>query len=984
MIPLSFAQRRLWFLGQIEGPSAAYNIPVVLRLSGTLDRTALGAALKDVIGRHEVLRTVYPAADGQPRQRVMQVGETGFELPVTEVPPARLAEEIRRATRYAFDFATEIPVRAWLLAEAPDEHVLVLVVHHIAADGWSMGPLLRDVSVAYAARLEGREPGWEPLPVQYADYALWQREVLGDEDDPDSVLSEQVAYWRRTLAGAPEELALPTDLPRPAMSTHRAHTAELNISADAHRRLLALARERGATLFMAVHAGLAMLLSRLGAGEDIPIGTLTAGRTDEGLNDLVGCFVNNLVIRVDLSGDPAFADVLARVREAALDAFTNQDVPFEKLVEELAPSRSLARHPLFQTMAAVQSADLLSGRRGGSALELPGLRVGTLAGEQTMRDLDLDLVVGETFDENGSPAGLHGNLIGAADLFGAASVERIADMMARLLETVAAEPATRLGTLQVVSEPERRRMLRQWNDTAAPLPDGLVPDLFAAQAARTPEATALVSGGTELSYRETDQRSNRLARRLVAAGIGPESVVALLMDRSADALVAILAVLKAGGAYLPIDPGQPGPRIAATLADAAPALVLAETGTAPAQDVVGAVPVLLLDTSALHEELAGHADTAVTDADRRAPLLPAHPAYVIYTSGSTGRPKGVVVSHEGFANLSGSHDRFGAGPGSRVAQFASIGFDMFCEEWLLALLTGAALVVVPPQQRLGEEFAEFLTQHGVTHATLPPAVVATLPEGALREDFVLDVGGEACPPEVITRWSDGRVMFNSYGPTETSVNTAVWRCRPDLAPGTAAPIGRPIVNTRVYVLDDTLQPVPVGVTGELYVTGTGLARGYLGRPGLTGERFVACQFEAGQRMYRTGDRVRWDAEGQLVFAGRADDQIKIRGFRVEPGEIEAVLAAHPAVDLAVVIAREDTPGDMRLAAYVVPATDGVDTAPDGLATTLREHAAQHLPSYMVPAAVVVLAELPLTVNAKLDRKALPVTRSRCAGCSGCS
>ncbi|WP_189198570.1 non-ribosomal peptide synthetase, partial [Micromonospora fulviviridis] len=964
MVPLSFAQRRLWFLWQLEGPGATYNIPVALRLDGDLDRAALAAAVRDVLDRHEVLRTIFPLHDGEPVQQVLPLDATGFALSVVDVAAEEVAAEVDRAMAYGFDLAGEIPLRAWLFAVSPTEHVLVLVVHHIAADGWSMGPLLRDLADAYAARRAGHAADRPPLPVQYADYALWQREVLGDEDDPESLVAEQVGYWRRTLAGAPEELPLPVDRPRPVTPSYRAHTAELSLPADTHRRLLELARAHGATLFMVLHAATAMLLSRLGAGRDVPLGSLVAGRTDEGLNDLVGCFVNNLVIRVDLTGDPTFLDVLGRVRETALDAFGHQDVPFEKLVEELAPARSLARQPLFQVMATVETADLFSAR-DTATLELPGLRVTPLFGEQAVRGLDLDLVLSESHTD-GEPAGLRGSLVGAADLFEADTVARIAGQVARVLAAVAADPGLRLRTLDPLGADERDRILRDWNATTVPVPDGLVPALFSAQAARTPGAPAVVSGGVKLSYRQLDERSNRLARHLVRAGVGPESVVALLLTRSADLMVAILGVLKAGGAYLPIDPDQPADRIGYVLADAAPVLALAQTATAGSAPA--GLPVLLLDDPATRRRIGRARKTPLTDADRSAPLLPGHPAYVIYTSGSTGRPKGVVVSHAGFVNLSASHGRFGVGPGGRVAQFASVGFDMFCEEWLLALLSGAALVTVPPDRRLGADFAAFLMDQRVTHATLPPAVVATIPDGALDSSFVLDVGGDACPPELVARWTaEGRVMFNSYGPTETTVNAAVWRCRPDL-PGGAVPIGSPIANTRVYVLDDALNPVPPGVTGELYVSGSGLARGYLGRAGLTGERFVACPFEAGARMYRTGDRVRWTADGELVFAGRADDQVKIRGFRIEPGEVEAVLADHPDVAQVAVIAREDAPGDIRLVGYVVPA-EGAD--PDGLVAAVRGHATERLPGYMVPSAFVPLDALPLTVNAKLDRAALP-------------
>ncbi|MFJ8470244.1 amino acid adenylation domain-containing protein, partial [Streptomyces swartbergensis] len=959
MIPLSFAQRRLWFLWQLEGPTDIFNIPLALRLTGELDGDALAAALRDVVGRHEVLRTVFPAAHGEPYQRVLPMEDTEFAVRTVRVTADELADEVTRESRYAFDLASEIPVRASLFTVSQDEHVLVLVMHHIAADGWSMGPLTRDLSLAYEARLAGRAPEWTPLPVQYADYTLWQRELLGAEDDPESTLSEQVSYWRNALAGAPEELELPLDRPRPAQSTSEGHTAEFELSAGTHRRLLELAREQGATLFMVVHSALSVLLSRLGAGEDLPIGTLVAGRTDEGLDDLVGCFVNNLVIRADLSGDPAFTDVLRRVREAALDAYQYQDVPFEKLVEELAPPRSLSRHPLFQVVAAVESADLVSGRRGGPALELPGLRIEMVSDGRQSSELDLDLVVRETLDGAGRPAGLQGALVGAADLFDEKTVERMARLVAHVLETVAADPSVTVRSLEVLGRDELHRMIREWNDTATPAPDALVPDLFAAQATRTPDAIAVINGNAELTYRELDERSNRLARHLIAAGVRPETSVALLLERSAELMVAILGVLKAGGAYLPIDPDQPADRVAFMIDDAA--------------------PLLVLDDPAQLGESDGQDAAAVSDADRLAPLLPGHPAYVIYTSGSTGQPKGVVISHEGFANLAASHDRFCVRPGDRVAQFASSGFDMFCEEWLLALQSGAALVTVPADRRLGAEFARFLADQRVTHATLPPAVAATIPDGALGPDFVLDVGGDVLPPEVVARLAAGRLMFQSYGPTETTVNTTVWRCDPDLDPGAPPPIGRAIANTRVYVLDDALNPVPIGVAGELYAAGTSLARGYLGLAGLTAERFVACPFEPGQRMYRTGDRAKWNADGQLVFAGRADDQVKIRGFRIEPGEIEAVLKEHPLVDQAVVVVREDTPGDLRLVGYVIPAEGAV---PDEVPEAVRAFAADRLPGYMVPSAVVPLDAFPLTANAKLDRKALPVPSYTAAAGAG--
>ena len=626
MIPLSFAQRRLWFLWKLEGAATTFNIPLTLRLRGTLDREAMDAALRDVIGRHEVLRTVLPAVDGEPYQRILPLRETGFELGVVQVPPEDAEDAVRRASTYAFDLAEEIPVRADLFEVGPDEHVLALVVHHIAADGWSIGPLMRDLSTAYTARLAGRAPRWEPLPVQYADYALWQRELLGTGDDPESTLSEQVAYWRRTLAGAPEELELPTDRPRPAQTTPRGHTAELELPADTHRRLRELAGDHGASLLMVAQSALAVLLARTGAGEDLPMGTLVAGRNDEGLNDLVGFFVNNLVIRADLSGNPTFTEVLERVREASLDAYEYQDVPFEKLVEELSPTRSLARHPLFQVMAAVETGDPMStGPGGGPALELPGLRVEMLSDDQQARDLDLDLVLRETHDGDGRPTGLRGALIGAADLFEAGTVQRIADMLARVLEQVATTPTAHVRSLDVLDPEEQRRLLGVGSGAVVEVPGVSLPELFAAQVGLSPDAVALVGSGVELSYREVDARANRLARKLIGRGVGPESVVALVLERSPELVIAVLAVLKAGGAYVAVDPGQPADRIRFVVEDSAPVLVIDD-------------PDFLMET-------ADFDDSPVTDADRISPLLPSHPAYVIYTSGSTGRPKGVLISH---------------------------------------------------------------------------------------------------------------------------------------------------------------------------------------------------------------------------------------------------------------------------------------------------------------------------------------------------
>ncbi|GLY85075.1 non-ribosomal peptide synthetase [Actinoallomurus iriomotensis] len=953
-LPLSYAQRRLWFIARLEGPSPAYNISTTLRLAGALDRRALGEAFRDVLARHEVLRTVFPLADGEPYQRVLDPGEPSFALTATEVTRDALPDAVAEADRHAFDLSAEVPIKAWLFTLGPDEHALTLVVHHIAADGWSMGPLARDLSTAYAARRNGRAPEWAPLPVQYADYTLWQRELLGSEDDPDSLLAKQVAYWREELAGVPEELALPFDRPRPAMVSNRGYRAPLALPAEVHARVREAAREHGVTVFMVLQAAVAVTLSRLGAGTDVPIGSAVAGRLDEALDGLVGFFVNTLVIRSDLSGDPTFAELLGRVRETSLRAYACQDVPFERLVEDLAPARSLARHPLFQVMLTLQN-------NAPAILDLPGVRAGG-APASTPRPgtatatFDLDVNVAEVFDGDGAAAGLRGSVTAAADVFDQRTAERFADVLARVLSAVALAPSVRVSRIEVLDPAERHRVLVEWNDTAVDVPAVPVVRMFEAQAARVPDAVALVDGDLSLTYAELDARADRVARWLRGRGAGPESVVAVALPRGADLMVAVLGVLKAGAAYLALDPAQPAERSASVLAEARPCQVI--TNAAGAASVSGSsVPVVEIGAPAF---ASPDADTG----DRRVDVQGGNSAYVVYTTGSTGRPKGVVVTHSGFANtVTAGRRRFAVDVGSRVAQFASAGFDNFCLEWSVALCSGAALVIVPEDARLGEDLSRFIVERGITHASLPPAVLGGMREDAIPADVMVEVGGEACPPEVAARWAVGRVMFNVYGPTETTVDATSWRCRPGVRD---VPIGRAIGNTRAFVLDDCLRPVPSGVVGELYVSGAGVARGYLAQPAPTALRFVACPFGgAGERMYRTGDLVRWTSDGQLVFAGRADDQVKIRGFRIEPGEVEAVMSAHPGVAQAAVVAREDGPGDRRLVAYTVGEAGEEE---------LRRFVADRLPGYMVPSAFVRLDALPLNASGKLDRAALPAPR----------
>ncbi|MZF89972.1 non-ribosomal peptide synthetase, partial [Streptomyces sp. SID5643] len=639
----------------------------------------------------------------------------------------------------------------------------------------------------------------------------------------------------------------------------------------------------------------------------------------------------------------------------------HQEVPFEKLVEAINPARSLAHHPLFQVNLTLQNQE-------AAHLDLAGLNIGPAAVEATSARLDLAFSMGEKRDAAGAAAGITGAVIYATDLFDRSTVESLAERLVTLLESVTEDPGRRIGSVDVLTTGERARILDEWNDSRRALPAAGLAELFEERVCKAPDAVAVEIGELTVSYAELNSRANRLARRLIGLGVGPERIVAVALPRSVAWLVAMLAVAKAGGAYLPVDPEYPAERIGYMLGDAAPVCVLTDAATSGA--LPGTAPQVVVDEPAPdsgdHEVPDFSNAPDVSDAERTAPLTLDTPAYVIYTSGSTGRPKGVVVTHSGIAGLAFSQiERFGVEPDSRVLQFASPSFDAAVSEVCMALFSGARLVLAPADELLpGESLTGVLRRHGVTHATLPPAALAVLPEDGLPAGMTLIVAGEACPPALVGKWSSGRRMINAYGPTETTVCATMSR---PLAGEIAPPIGAPVLNARVYVLDDRLRPVPVGVSGELYVSGAGLARGYLGRAGLSSERFVANPFEPGARMYRTGDRARWTGDGQLVFSGRADEQVKVRGFRIEPGEVQSAVLAHPLVAQAAVVAREDTPGDISLVAYVVPGAAGEEPA-----TPVREFLAERLPEYMVPAAVVELDALPLTPNGKLDRGALPV------------
>jgi amino acid adenylation domain-containing protein/non-ribosomal peptide synthase protein (TIGR01720 family) len=957
MIPLSFAQRRLWFLHRLQGPSATYNIPFVLRLQGPLDTAALAAAVTDVVTRHETLRTlVVENADGTPQQRILPPQEAAVPFRVVDVAADAVDATMREVLREGFHLEAELPLRTTVFRVSPQEHVVAFVFHHIAVDGASMAPFLQGLVSAYSARQQGKAPDWTPLPVQYKDYTLWQRQLLGDEADPDSIAAAQIDYWRQELDGVPQPVQLPLDRPRPTMAGHRGGHVSFELEPELLTGLGKLAADRGATAPMAAQAALAVLLHQLGGGQDVTIGSPIEGRADEQLDDLIGFFVNTWVLRADLSGNPSFGELLERVRDKALDAYDNQDMPFERLVELLGPDGTTSYQPLFQVMLAWQFV--------WPQIEMPGLRATPVAADTESAKFDLFFNV--VPDASG---GAYGRLEYATELFDHSTAVSIVDRYVRVLRQVVADSGVRLGGVDVLTDAERD-LLAQVNATTVPVPGSTVPELVAAQAKETPDATAVVSGRTALTYRELDARADRLAAVLRDHGVGPDVLVAVALPRSADLVVALLGVLKAGGAYLPIDPDHPAARVDLLLGTADPALVL--TNREAAATVADCrPPVLHLDDLSLDGPAPGAPDVRVG---------PDHLAYVMYTSGSTGTPKGVAITHAGVVN--GVRDLRRTAhveAGSRMLAATSVNFDVSVFEIFTALTAGASVEVV----RDVLELAERDRWSGTTISAVPAVFSALLDQigteapGGLELDVETVIfAGEALSADLVRKvraaLPDVRVI-NAYGQTESFYATTFTLPQQSAVTG-AVPVGRPLANMRAHVLGPQLTPVAPGVIGELYVAGR-LARGYHRSGAVTAERFVPCPFgPAGARMYRTGDLAQWDENGQLRYAGRADTQVKVNGIRVEPTEIETALAQHPAVSQAVVTVREDHTGTMRLVGYVAPvgAPDGEADPSAGVPVAqLRQFVAKRLPDYMVPALLVVLDRLPLTASGKLDRAALP-------------
>lgn len=949
--PLSSSQQRLWIVEQLD-PTAgrAYYISKPLRLKGRLDVAALRTALNQVVARHEALRTSFAEHEGTTVQRIAPA-DTGFALVERDLSHVSGEEQafLVRAiatdeATLAFDLGRGPLVRGQLLRLGDEEHVLLVTHHHIITDGWSIGVLVQEFATLYNAHRQGKVDPLPPLPLQYADYATWQQRWL-EGDTP----AREAAFWKAYLAGAPECIELPTDFPRPAEQRYEGESVALSLAPEVCAGLKALGQRHGATLFMTLLAGWAVALSRLSGQHDLVVGTPVANRQRAELEPLIGYFVNTLALRVQSSGNPTVAELLGGVRSSVLAAFEHQDYPFDRVVEALQPARSTSHSPLFQVMINLHNTP------GNKELMLDCLLLEPQEEPVTTVQVDLMLSLADVGER------VVGEITYASSLFERDSVERLANLLQQVFTRMAADDSQCLSDLVALSDAERRQLLVDFNDSARPFPaETPIHVLFEAQASERPDAIALAFDDQGLSYAELNRRANRLAHRLMGMGVRPDQLVAIGLPRGIDFVVGLLGVLKAGAAYLPLDLNHPADRLAYILQDSQPVALLTHAALADAF-VAQALPLLLIDAD------AALATQATDNPDHRAiGLDTSHLAYVIYTSGSTGRPKGVQVPHLGLCNMALAQiDAFGVGPDSRVLQFAAPGFDASVSEVAMALCSGAQLCLATREALWpGEPLAQTLLQHAVTHVTLPPSVLAAFENPERFAAMTVIVAGEACPPSLAQRWTSHHTLFNAYGPTEATVCASLRRC--DGQEGANVPIGRPLANVQLYLLEPQGQPVPVGVCGEIHIGGVGIARGYLGLSDLSAERFVADPFRPGGRLYRTGDLGRWLPNGEVEFLGRNDFQVKIRGLRIELGEIEARLLACPGVRESLVLGRADTTGERRLVAYLT-ASAGAELS----AAELRDAIARQLPDYMVPAAFVVLDAFPLTANGKVDRNALP-------------
>ena len=988
VFPASFAQQRLWFIDQLVPGNAFYNVTTALRLTGSLNEAALEQAFNEIGRRHEALRTTFRIVEEQVVQAIAPATPT-LVIPVTtldlrELPTDEREIEARRIvseeSQRPFDLSTGSLLRVILLQLDKSEYILLLNLHHIVADDWSIGVLIRELGVLYTAMSSNQPSPLPALPLQYADFAHWQREWLQGE-----VLETQLAYWRQQLDDI-SVLNLPTDRPKPAIESYRGATQFLELPKRLSEALEMLSQQEGVTLFMTLLAAFQTLLYRYTQQDDIAVGSPIANRNRSEIEGLIGFFVNSLVLRTNLSSNPTFRELLGRVKEVTLGAYAHQDVPFEKLVEELHPERRLSHHPLFQVVFGFQNAPMES-------LDLPALVLSSLDTEikTTRFDLEFHLwessegfrsIYGEHWEHS---EGIRGVVVYSSDLFDEATISRMLGHFQSLLEGIVANPEQRLADLPLLSEAEQHQLLVEWNNTQADYPKDLcIHQLFEAQVELTPNSIAVIFEDKQLTYQELNSRSNQLAHHLRKLGVGPEVLVGICVERSIEMIVGLLGILKAGGAYLPLDPSYPSERLSFMLEDAQVSVLLTQENLVkrlpdaiPSPQLDGAIQnpkVVCLDNDweAIAQESEENLSSGVTS-DRL--------AYVIYTSGSTGKPKGVTVPHKAVNRLVCNTNYIEFAPTDKVAQVSNISFDAATFEIWGTLLHGAQLVGISREVTLSpHDLALQLRQEGISVLFLTTALfqqVARVVPQAFDSLRYLLFGGEVVDPrwvQKILKKRSQEQLLHVYGPTEGTTFSSFYRVQDVPEDATSIPIGRPITNTQIYLLDRQLQPVPIGVSGELYIGGDGLAQGYLNRPELNVLAFIPNPFsqESGARLYKTGDLARYCPDGNIEFLGRIDDQVKIRGFRIELGEIEAVLSQHPVVAETVVIVQEDIPGDKQLVAYIVPNQEQAATAEaQGFAPLLRQFLKEKLPGYMVPSAYVVLDSLPLTPNGKVDRRALP-------------